>query len=40
MAKANAKKVRASEAELKDKLVAINRVQKLLKVVETSVFQQ
>ena len=31
MAKANAKKVRASEAELKDKLVAINRVTKVTK---------
>ena len=28
MAKANAKKVRASEAELKDKLVAINQSNK------------
>ncbi len=31
MAKSNAKKVRASEAELKDKLVAINRVTKVTK---------
>ena len=31
MAKANAKTVRASEAELKDKLVAINRVTKVTK---------
>ncbi|PCJ28878.1 MAG: 30S ribosomal protein S5 [Flavobacteriales bacterium] len=31
MAKPNAKKVRASEAELKDKLVAINRVTKVTK---------
>jgi small subunit ribosomal protein S5 len=31
MAKANAKKVRTSEAELKDKLVAINRVTKVTK---------
>ena len=31
MAKANTKKVRASEAELKDKLVAINRVTKVTK---------
>jgi small subunit ribosomal protein S5 len=31
MAKSNAKRVRASEAELKDKLVAINRVTKVTK---------
>lgn len=31
MAKSNAKKIRASEAELKDKLVAINRVTKVTK---------
>jgi len=31
MAKSNAKKVRANEAELKDKLVAINRVTKVTK---------